>query len=574
MLNGARRYAMELFIGIILVIIVLIIIGLILRKRVYDQVDRLEAWKLDIMARNVADELSQIKTLNLSGETQDKFETWKERWDHIVSKDLANIEEYLLEAEDSADYFRIPKGKKVLKQAEEVLVTIETSIDTILRELNELLESEKSSRLEVEEVEPRIKELRKQISQNRYQYAKADEYFDERLDSLEEKLQQFSHESESGNYMEAKRIVSDMKEELDEVEEKIYAFPDLYKKGKHELTSELDQLLSGIKEMKEEGYYIEHLQFEKEIRTYQNQLTACLKMLEEGDLAGGREILEEMEVRVKEMYDLLEEEALAKNYLEQYVPSYKEAVTSLHTSFTDTKREVEELQKAYYVEKEELEKFLAVDKRTQALQDELEKVLENLETNNQAHSELRRRVETGLEQIEELKEQHESFKESIQTLRKDELIAKDKLKEMNQQILTLHRRLRKSNIPGIPTFIWTSLEETQHKNERVIEALNEHPLDTNSVHRTLSEAERTIEQTTNQIDMMLDQAYLTERVIQYANRYRSRYPALASELRESERLFRSYEYELALEKAAKAIEEIEPGALKHIEKAELVVNDS
>src|SRR5690625_5209842 len=126
---------MELFIGIILAIIVLIVIGLILRKRVYDQVDRLEAWKLDIMARNVAGELSKIKNLTLSGETQEKFEAWKERWDYIVGKELADIEEHLLDAEDAADKFRISKAKKVLKETEEILQSIEGSIDNILSEL-------------------------------------------------------------------------------------------------------------------------------------------------------------------------------------------------------------------------------------------------------------------------------------------------------------------------------------------------------------------------------------------------------------------------------------------------------
>src|SRR5690625_4147164 len=119
---------MEIIIGIILAIIALIIIGLILRKRVYDNVDRLEAWKLDIMGRNVAAQLSQIKSLNLSGETQVKFEAWKERWDYIVSKELADIEEHLLDAEDAADRFMIPKGKKILKEAEETLNSVESSI--------------------------------------------------------------------------------------------------------------------------------------------------------------------------------------------------------------------------------------------------------------------------------------------------------------------------------------------------------------------------------------------------------------------------------------------------------------
>lgn len=564
---------MELFIGIILAIIVLIVIGLILRKRVYDQVDRLEAWKLDIMARNVAGELSKIKNLTLSGETQEKFEAWKERWDYIVGKELADIEEHLLDAEDAADKFRISKAKKVLKETEEILQSIEGSIDNILSELEELLESEKSSRMEVEEVEPAIRELRRQISQNRYQYAKADRYFDAELDKLEAALENFHEESAAGNYMEAKRIVDELKVELKELDEKIHAFPEVYKKAKHELSSQLDQLLSGMKEMKQDGFYIEHLDFEKEIRTYQQRIIDVMTTLEEGNLEEGTKVLDEMEERISEMYELLEEEALAKNYLDQNVPSYKEAIMTLHTSFTETKAEVEELKKAYYVEDEELEKFLAVDKKTQALNNELKEVLAGLEANDVAHSELRSRVEAALGQIDDLKEKHDTFKEAIQTLRKDELLAKDKLAEMYGQIKELHRRLRKSNIPGVPTFIWTSLEETQQRNKKVLEALEQHPLDTGAVHRSLLEAENAIEQAKEKIDMMLDQAYLTERVIQYANRYRSKNPMLAAELVEAERLFRAYEYELALEKAAKAIEQVEPGALKRIEETQLVVND-
>lgn len=564
---------MELFIGIILAIIVLIVIGLILRKRVYDQVDRLEAWKLDIMARNVAGELSKIKNLTLSGETQEKFETWKERWDYIVGKELADIEEHLLDAEDAADKFRVSKAKKVLKETEEILQSIEGSIDNILSELEELLESEKSSRMEVEEVEPAIRELRRQISQNRYQYAKADRYFDAELDKLEAALENFHEESAAGNYMEAKRIVDELKVELKELDEKIHAFPEVYKKAKHELSSQLDQLLSGMKEMKQDGFYIEHLDFEKEIRTYQQRIIDVMTTLEEGNLEEGTKVLDEMEERISEMYELLEEEALAKNYLDQNVPSYKEAIMTLHTSFTETKAEVEELKKAYYVEDEELEKFLAVDKKTQALNNELKEVLAGLEANDVAHSELRGRVEAALGQIDDLKEKHDTFKEAIQTLRKDELLAKDKLAEMYGQIKELHRRLRKSNIPGVPTFIWTSLEETQQRNKKVLEALEQHPLDTGAVHRSLLEAENAIEQAKEKIDMMLDQAYLTERVIQYANRYRSKNPMLAAELVEAERLFRAYEYELALEKAAKAIEQVEPGALKRIEETQLVVND-
>lgn len=81
-------------------------------QRVYDVVDRLETWKMDIMNRNVASELGRIKQLNLSGETQDKFESWKARWEQIIAKELPDIEEYLLDAEEAADRYRFSNSKK------------------------------------------------------------------------------------------------------------------------------------------------------------------------------------------------------------------------------------------------------------------------------------------------------------------------------------------------------------------------------------------------------------------------------------------------------------------------------
>ncbi len=47
----------------ILLIIIILITGLIFRKRMYDEVDRQESWKLDIMNRNVAGQIARIKKI-------------------------------------------------------------------------------------------------------------------------------------------------------------------------------------------------------------------------------------------------------------------------------------------------------------------------------------------------------------------------------------------------------------------------------------------------------------------------------------------------------------------------------
>ncbi|WP_269411979.1 septation ring formation regulator EzrA [Lentibacillus daqui] len=556
---------MAVIIGTILVIIALIIVGLILRKRVYDVVDQQESWKMDILNRNVAAELQRIKSLNLSGETQEKFETWKERWESVVTKELPDIEEHLLDAEQAADRYRFSKAKKILRVSEQTLTSIEANIEQIVQELEQLLDSEETSRLEVEQMEPEIKALRKKLSQYRYQYGKAENHFELALDELEEKLTSYYTLTNSGDYYEAQQVVDMLKQELATLKEQMEAFPSIYKACKQELPAQLDELYAGLKSMKQDGYRVEHLGFEKEIYNYQQRLADCVRLLDKGNLEEAKSLIPELEERMKEMYTLLEKEAIAKNYIETQVPNYGRLIQELDQSFLETKTEVESLKKAYYFEDDDMEKYLTLANSITQLKNQLNELSNEIENDTKSHAELREIVEAGFQQIDSIQAAHEDFKKRIRNLRKDELEAKEELANIKAELNDTIRRLNKSNVPGVPAFIWGMAETANEKNMQVLKALEKQPLDVTEVQYALAEAKNEINALVEQTDLMLDQAYLTEQVIQYANRYRSKYPLLGAKLAEAERLFRSYEYELSLEQAAKALEEIDPDALKRIE---------
>lgn len=564
---------MEYIIGIILAIIVLIIVGLILRKRLYDSVDYYESWKIDIMNRNVASELAKVKELNLQGDTKEKFETWKDTWEDILNNKLADVEEYLYDTEHAADRYRFGTAKKLMKKMEEILVESEKQIESILTELNELLETEEENRKEIEKLTPLLKEMRKQLLQNRHQYNRAEIRFEVEMDEIEQELHTYNTFVEEGNYIQAKELVEEIKERFEKLKQEFEEFPELYQLCKKELPSQLDELFKGVNEMKEEGYYIDHLNLGKEISEYQAQLIDLVQALEKEGTEKVKKVIPEIESDIKDMYDQLEKEALAKNYVDSKMPNYEKALESFETSFLQTQAEVEELKQAYYFDDNDLEKYMTLEKMLQQLKEQLKEFTEKVEKNNEAHSHLRKDLEAAFEQLERIERDHEEFVETIQNLRKDEIEAREQIQKMNDDIYKLNRKLRKSNLPGVPNRIWELIEEARKRNEQVLEALDMKPLDIVAVQKTLADAQTAVKAAIDTTEEMLDQAFLTEQVIQYANRYRSSNPFLAAELIESENLFRKAEYELALEKAARAIEEVEPGALKKIEKnQEMIVS--
>src|SRR5699024_8675739 len=130
------------------------------------------------------------------------------------------------------------------------------------------------------------------------------------------------------------------------------------------------------------------------------------------------------------------------------------------------------------------------------------------------------------------------FRDMIQSLRKDEIEAREELSSIREQINTVYKRIQKSNIPGVPRFIWNYIEEAKDKNNHVLMIIEQQPLDMNKVQHALKEAKTAVDHLVEQTDIMLDQAYLTEQVIQYDNRYRSQIQSLEAELYEAEKLYR------------------------------------
>ncbi|MCD5323874.1 MULTISPECIES: septation ring formation regulator EzrA [Pontibacillus] len=546
-------------IGAILAVIVGIIVGLIFRKRVYDEVDRLESWKMDVMNREVTEELSKVKSLNLSGETQERFESWRSEWDDILSKQLPDLEEYLFDAEEYADKYRFGSARKVLASIEEKLTAIEASIDKMFEELDTLLHSEENSRKDIETLHPQTKQLRKKLLQQRHRYGSAEVRFEVLIDTADEKLQHYYQLVEQGNYFEANELVQTMKDEIDQLTVQIEEFPSLYKMCKQELPSQIEDLLNGLQQMSEDGYRVEAYHFNDELAAFQEKLSSYTEQLENAEMEEARTGALEIEERVNEMFAQLEKEAIAKSYVEKHQPTLLSQLQSIREDIRISKEEIEVLQHTYQFEDKDLEIHASLEKWVNLLVKQYNDISDELEE-GLSHLSIREDLERFEVQLQELMEQHQQFKDRLHEVRAGEREAQEQITAMKQKLIAVNRKLQKSNIPGVPLYLQNAIEAAAHSLHRVHDLLDEQPLDMVKVREALTNATKETESASEQTELLLDQAALVETMIQYGNRYRSQYPFTAAKLSEAERSFRNYEYDHALELATDALEEVEPGA--------------
>ncbi|EUJ17721.1 septation ring formation regulator EzrA [Listeria aquatica FSL S10-1188] len=131
-----------ILIGFIVVIIALFGTGYWLKKKHSTRIGELEAKCEHLRDLPVIDELSKVKKLKLTGQTEKLFESWRSSWDEISTKLFPDVEEVLLNAEMNINHYRFGSATQDENDLEQMLVTIENQINQILNGLRELLASE------------------------------------------------------------------------------------------------------------------------------------------------------------------------------------------------------------------------------------------------------------------------------------------------------------------------------------------------------------------------------------------------------------------------------------------------
>ncbi len=557
---------MEYVVGAILLVIVIIIVGLVLRNKIYSYIDRLEAWKVDIMNRNIAAELSRMKELNLTGETEKNFDAWRKRWEDIVTDELADVEIKLFDAEAASDQYKLPTAKTILEETENKLNQIEIELETILRELHNLLEIEEASRKEIEAIKPRLKVVVEQLNNPKLDFGHAQKRFEQLGESISAKLETYDELVESGEYHEAKEEVDSIVETLSKLEKEVQVFPEIYEVISKELPLELDEIQAGIKEMEVDGYPVEHLDLNEAIKKNRELLKETVRKFETEGKGEPEELINKVKEEIEQYYQVLEEEVKAKAYLDKETPKFESRLADFILVSSDTQAELELLKESYYFNDEDLNEVINLDKRIVDLQERYAHLVEARENKTAKLTDLKQQLENNLNDFEQLVLDHDAYKEKVDALRKDEIEIKDKLEDLIHKLEKAIRTIKFTNLPGVPDFIYDQVEVAHHNYESAKKELDNQPLDIPTLKQRLQETETSVKAAVEQIELMNEQAKLTEIIIQYANRYRSQSQDMALELDEAEKLFRQTNYELALEKAATALEAIEPGALKKIEK--------
>ncbi|MCZ2257964.1 septation ring formation regulator EzrA [Sporosarcina sp. G11-34] len=553
---------------IVTALIVLLIITIIVfsyRRKHISEIGRLEQEKLQIQNRPILEEMTKIKQLNMTGETEKKFERWRSEWTEVMDVHLPGIDTLLFDAEDVIGRLRFKKATQIESEIREKTHFCDTKMNDILQELNELVGSEEKNRIEMEKLQDEHRAARKTILAYQHSFGMTAEPLEKELELFNPKFAEYEELTSNGNYLQAREVVIYLSEKGEHVFSLIDEIPSLLTELQNKIPSSIRNLRNGIMEMEDQFYYLHHLQLTEHLDGIEEEIQDMLSEMTELQMESIQQRTNEINIRIDSFYDALENEVHAKRYVDDHYEYTFEKLSSIRLLTRETSDEAAFVQQSYRMNDEEAQIPIDAMKKLDALSKRFEVLSLRVENNESAYSSLEDELRRMNEELDLIAEEQEEFARRMKNLRIDENSVRIKLEELAKKLQNTERKLYKGNIPGIPDEVDARLEEAEEQIYVVTQSLQEVPLNMNLVNSYLENAEKSVADVTEKVEELLENVMLIEWIIQYGNRYRATNPAMHARLLEAEESFRQFRYAKALEEAATAVEEVEPGAMKKIE---------
>ncbi|HEQ9220671.1 septation ring formation regulator EzrA [Streptococcus pyogenes] len=549
-----------LIVAIVLLVIIAYLVGVIIRKRNDSLITSLEERKQALFALPVNDEIEEVKSLHLIGQSQTSFREWNQKWVDLTVNSFADIENHIFEAENLNDTFNFIRAKHEINSVESQLNLVEEDIASIREALNILKEQEEKNSARVTHALDLYEKLQASISENEDNFGSTMPEIDKQMKNIETEFSQFVALNSSGDPVEASEVLDRAEEHtiaLGQITEQI---PAIVAKLEDDFPDQLDDLETGYRRLLEENYHFPEKNIEARFQEIRESIRANSSELVTLDLDRAREENTHIQERIDSLYEVFEREiaaykVAAKN--SKLLPRYLAHVKRNNEQLKD---EIARLSRKYILSETESLTVKAFEKDIKEIEDSTLAVAEQFGLQEKPFSELQVTFERSINTLTNVESGQMDVFAAVKDIEKIESQARHNLDVYVTQLHMIKRYMEKRHLPGIPQDFLSAFFTTSSQLEALMDELSKGRINIEAVSRLSEVATVAIANLEDLTYQVVQNATLTEQLLQYSNRYRSFEAGVQSSFEHALRLFEvENDYQASFDEISYALETVEPG---------------
>ena len=549
-----------LLVAIVVLVIIAYLVGVIVRKRNDSLIASLEERKQSLFGLPVNEEVEAVKNLHLIGQSQTTFREWNQKWVDLSLNSFSDIENHIFEAEDLNDSFKFISAKHEIDNVESQLNLVEEDINAIRKALAVLKEQEEKNSARVKHALDLYETLQASISEKEDNFGSTMAEIEKQLKNIEAEFSQFVTLNSTGDPVEASEVLDRAEEHtiaLGQISEQI---PAIVAKLEDDFPDQLDDLEQGYRRLLEQNYHFAEKDIEARFQEVRDAIRANSSELVTLNLDRARDENEHIQEKIDSLYELFEREIAAHKAAlkdSKIIPNY---LAHAKANNEKLEHEIKRLSHKYILNDNENLSLRSFTKNLEEIEQETLPIVEVFDNQDKPFSELQLIFDRTLKTLDAIEEGQMQVFKHVKNIEQIESVARQSLDQYINRLHSIKRYMEKRNLPGIPQDFLSAFFTTSKQLEVLIDELSRGRIDIEAVSRLTDVATAAIANLEEATYQVVQNATLTEQLLQYSNRYRSFEPSVQSSFEHALHLFEvDNNYQASFDEISYALETVEPG---------------
>ena len=547
-------------IAVAALLIIAYVMAVFLRKRNGNRLEVLEQRKEELYNLPVNDEVEAVKNMHLIGQSQVAFREWNQKWVDLSLNSFADIENNLFEAEGYNNTFRFLKAQHRIDQIESQIGLVEEDIAEIRNALADLEKQESKNSGRVLHALDLFEKLQHTVAENSELFGQSLPEIEKQLEHIQSEFSQFVTLNSSGDPVEAAGILDETENHILALTHIVERIPAIVTKLTTELPDQLEDLEAGYRKLLDANYHFVETDIESRLQLLYESLKKNQENIRTLELDNAEYENEQIQEEINALYDIFTREIASEKAFEKLMATLPSYLKHMKENNQVLVKDMERLGKTYLISESDVNRVRRLQADIAALNTTIQELTSDQAEISEPYSVLQERLESLQSALKDIEDDQIGVSERLVQIEKDDVNARQKANVYVNRLHTIKRYMEKRNLPGIPQKFLKLFFDASHSTEDLIAELEQTKVNIESVNRILEIASSDMDLLETETYNIVQNATLTEQLLQYSNRYRSFDDRIQEAFHEALNIFETaYDYQASFEKISQALELAEPG---------------
>ena len=549
-----------LIIIVALILIVGYVVAVILRKRNEALLAALEERKEKLYNLPVNDEVEAVKNMHLIGQSQVAFREWNQKWVDLSLNSFADIENNLFEAEGFNNSFRFLKAKQAIDNIESQIQLIDEDIKAIRQALSDLEEQEQKNSGRVVHALDLFENLQNDVASDVERYGSALPEIEKQISNIQSEFSQFVTLNSSGDPVEAAEILDTAENHIVALSHIVERVPEIVIALQSELPDQLDDLESGHRKLLESGYHFTETDIESRFQQLHSSLKNNMSNVSALELDNAIYENEQIQEEIDALYSVFTREIESQKVVHKLVKQLPGYLKHAKENNSNLASEVERLEKAFEINDTFSRQLKDLESELASQEGVVEDAVSDSSETQKAYSILEEELEAIEDRLKEIEDEQISLSDSLSKIEKDDANARQKVNIYANRLHAIKRYMDKRNLPGIPQEFLEIFFTASNNTEALVAELEADKVNIENSNRMLEILTNDMNELEEAAYRIVQNATLTEQLLQYSNRYRSFDDHVQAAFDQALYIFEhEYDYSASFKVISDALEMVEMG---------------